>query len=182
MRDTAVRPLRHRRRALVAVIFLLAGAGSLASNLPRDGVGSGQVRPLDMPVRVSLKRAIDDAAEKLESARCREVFSDYRDGSGRTLLANLEATGMDGPSHLRNLTFAAGQYRSDCRLPNVLALASPGKGVISICGAQFLQRQRLDPGFAAALLIHEQLHALGLGENPPRSREITARVIARCGR
>jgi hypothetical protein len=33
---------------------------------------------------------------------------------------------------------------------------------------------------AEALLIHEMLHSLGLGENPPTSHQITARVRARC--
>jgi hypothetical protein len=37
------------------------------------------------------------------------------------------------------------------------------------------------PEEAEAALIHEMLHTLGLGENPPRSRDITARVRARCG-
>jgi len=29
-------------------------------------------------------------------------------------------------------------------------------------------------------IIHEMLHTLGLGENPPSSREITQRVNERC--
>jgi hypothetical protein len=36
--------------------------------------------------------------------------------------------------------------------------------------------------YVVASFIHEILHTLGLGENPPSSREITKRVIARCGR
>jgi hypothetical protein len=32
------------------------------------------------------------------------------------------------------------------------------------------------------MVIHEMLHSLGLGENPPSSREITKQVTARCGR
>jgi hypothetical protein len=35
---------------------------------------------------------------------------------------------------------------------------------------------------ADVLLIHEMLHSLGLGENPPSSREITEHVVARCGK
>jgi hypothetical protein len=35
---------------------------------------------------------------------------------------------------------------------------------------------------AAALIIHEELHSLGLAENPPSSAAITDRVISRCGR
>jgi len=38
-----------------------------------------------------------------------------------------------------------------------------------------------DPGFATNVVIHEMLHALGLGENPPTSEEITRQVVKRCG-
>jgi len=40
--------------------------------------------------------------------------------------------------------------------------------------------QRSEPGVAESLVIHEVLHTLGLGENPPASVEITRRVEARC--
>jgi hypothetical protein len=47
---------------------------------------------------------------------------------------------------------------------------------------------RVSPGPAARqasqaeiAVIHEALHTLGLGENPPDSREITRRVAERCG-
>jgi hypothetical protein len=33
---------------------------------------------------------------------------------------------------------------------------------------------------AEAVIIHEMLHTLGLGENPPSSTEITFRVLNRC--
>jgi hypothetical protein len=38
-----------------------------------------------------------------------------------------------------------------------------------------------DRAAAEIIVIHEFLHALGLGENPPTSDEITERVTARCG-
>jgi len=37
------------------------------------------------------------------------------------------------------------------------------------------------PFYAEAVIIHETLHSLGLGENPPTSDEITWRVFSRCG-
>ncbi|MFN2385275.1 MAG: hypothetical protein ABR576_03150 [Thermoanaerobaculia bacterium] len=174
---------RAARRRWAAILVVLAFcAPAPARDLPRHNARLEPPRPLDRPVRTSLARAIEQAAAKLEGARCREVFSDFRDRHGRTLQHNLDATGLAGAAHLRSLTFANGRVHGDCRLPNVLALATPGRQIIYICGPQFLQRERLDPGFTAALLIHEQLHALGLGENPPHSQEITARVISRCGR
>jgi hypothetical protein len=33
---------------------------------------------------------------------------------------------------------------------------------------------------AEAYVIHEMLHSLGLGENPPSSLAITAKVMSRC--
>lgn len=33
---------------------------------------------------------------------------------------------------------------------------------------------------AEAIVIHEMLHSLGLGENPPTSDYITSRVMERC--
>jgi hypothetical protein len=38
-----------------------------------------------------------------------------------------------------------------------------------------------DSSTSEILIIHEVLHTLGLGENPPPSADITARVMARCG-
>jgi hypothetical protein len=32
-----------------------------------------------------------------------------------------------------------------------------------------------------AMVIHEMLHSLGLGEDPPSGREINLRVLMRCG-
>ena len=34
---------------------------------------------------------------------------------------------------------------------------------------------------AVEIVLHEFLHTLGLGENPPTSRAITERVAVRCG-
>jgi hypothetical protein len=39
---------------------------------------------------------------------------------------------------------------------------------------------RRNPVHIAALLIHEMMHTLGLGENPPNAEAITARVLERC--
>ena len=37
------------------------------------------------------------------------------------------------------------------------------------------------PFYAEAVIIHETLHSLGLGENPPSSQAITHRVLQQCG-
>jgi hypothetical protein len=44
-----------------------------------------------------------------------------------------------------------------------------------------LSRNEFESGFLAeAMVIHEMLHTLGLGENPPSTFEITERVRQRC--
>jgi hypothetical protein len=51
---------------------------------------------------------------------------------------------------------------------------------VFVCAQQFVAAARRDPMVADAALIHESLHSLGLGENPPSSSEITSRVISAC--
>ena len=53
--------------------------------------------------------------------------------------------------------------------------------MVFVCGDQFVRGWRVDRWHAEVVVIHEALHTLGLGENPPSSRDITARVRERCG-
>ena len=63
----------------------------------------------------------------------------------------------------------------------VLAFTAPGSRVVRVCVEELNRINAQQPDYVVASLIHEILHTLGLGENPPSSREITARVLARCG-
>lgn len=113
---------------------------------------------------------------------CQRVFSDFRDASGRTLKQNLDTGRHTGESYLALMLFYNGNGLSRCPERSVFASTSPGSRVIYVCAPQFMEKLRRDPALAATLVIHEELHSLGLEENPPDSREITAQVIARCGR
>jgi hypothetical protein len=57
-----------------------------------------------------------------------------------------------------------------------------GSRAVFICSSRFDTQRRREPGLAAAVVIHEELHSLGLAENPPTSEEITFAVLAHCGR
>jgi len=105
----------------------------------------------------------------------------YPDGSGRTLAQNLEAIGHTAQIHLSWIIFRNGADKSLCLRSGVLAGTNPGERIVYLC-AQFKYIARTDPGYAAALIIHEELHSLGLSENPPSSEQITDRVVSRCGR
>ena len=126
-------------------------------------------------------KAVRGASLKLREAQCNQVFSDFRDSRGRTLQQNLQDRGETGESFLRWLIFYNGDAESVCREARTAAATNPGARMVHVCPNQFIQAQLATPGRAAVLIIHEELHALGLKENPPTSAEITAIVISRCG-
>ena len=68
------------------------------------------------------------------------------------------------------------------RQSDILAFTSRGSRVIYLCGRDFMRTAQRTPEDGRAVVIHEMLHSLGLGENPPSSREITRRVRERCWR
>jgi hypothetical protein len=134
----------------------------------------------------ALERAVTEAAReaqrKLALPSCQLVFSDFRSVDGRRLTEVLNHLGQDARTYFRGLDFYDGNGRPICATRDILASTIPGSRAVFVCSIQFLNRSHSDRGLAAVLLIHEELHALGLGENPPSSREITQKVIQRCGK
>ena len=123
------------------------------------------------------------AARRFGSPACALVLEDFPDErTGRRLAESLTAYGQTANEYLGSLAYRLGPAAGPCDNPQIDAYTSPGSRTIFICREQFLRRQRSSEGFAANILIHETLHSLGLGENPPTPSEITARVDARCGR
>jgi hypothetical protein len=72
------------------------------------------------------------------------------------------------------------QATRGCR--DTIAYTAPGSRVVFLCAPAIERAWRENPDHLVASLIHEMLHTLGLGENPPSSAEITARVLSGCGR
>jgi len=129
---------------------------------------------------IALHWAVVGARQRLEQPACGSLFAEYSDASGRTLQENLEARGETGGTYLARILFADGTGRPRCGGDEAYAFTTPGKRVVYICGRAFKGMAARDPVRAQAIVIHEALHTLGLGENPPSSSEITARVLARC--
>src|SRR5262249_42403983 len=100
----------------------------------------------------------------------------------RTLQQVLDSLGETSQTYFRALVFYDGSGRVPCASATTVAFTSPGSRAVFLCAANFLATAHRDAGYASALLIHEELHALGLGENPPTSGQITARVVDRCGK
>ncbi len=177
----------ERDRATKSRVFpILLGALALAAWGPVvvASDNSGQVTVLGR-VDPALIRLVNDvvprAAEKLRGEKCRRILSEYRDAGGRTLEENVTAQGESASSYLRWLVFVNAAEEGFCVRGSQIASTNPKDRIIRLC-APFQRIARSDPGYAAALMIHEELHSLGLGENPPSSYEITRKVVERCGR
>jgi hypothetical protein len=126
--------------------------------------------------------ALEKAAEWLSFPKCQQVLSDFTKPNGEHLTASLTALGVTSSEYLRLILFEDGIERGACRREGILAVTSPGSRVVHVCGEDFMRAAQRKPDEAAAVVIHEALHSLGLGENPPSSREITYRVTHRCWR
>jgi hypothetical protein len=127
--------------------------------------------------------AVRGAHRRLADPGCQAVFSDFTESSGRKLQDVLDERGETGQSHLRRLFFYDGVEARSCRVaPGALAFTAPGSHVVLVCNQWFREAFATNPSKVEAAIIHESLHTLGLGENPPSSHEITARVMERCFR
>src|SRR5512140_1279606 len=132
-----------------------------------DSVRSGLVLPARGPVTRYVSGAAAIAIGRLKKPECATVLSDFRDSQGHSLKENLESLRMTEPEFFLSLRFVEGSHVALCNRAEVAAGTTPGRRVIAVCVATFDNLQREHPGLAADVLIHEMLHALGLGENPP---------------
>jgi hypothetical protein len=131
---------------------------------------------------MAVQRAWMGARLRLAAPACRQVLSDFRADAYRRPLAEVpELLGVSLEEHMDGLTFVDGSRKGRCSSSSVLAFTRLGDDTIHVCASQFKQATRNDPAYAEVVLIHELLHTLGLGEDPPTSLEITAQVRERCG-
>jgi hypothetical protein len=107
------------------------------------------------------------------------VLSDFHDARGRSLVENLSQWAVGPAKYLRMVPFVDGSGEPRCHRKDVMLVCVPNVPRVAVCPA-FAAVQRLRPADASIMVIHEVLHTLGLGEDPPTSSEITRRVEARC--
>ena len=176
----------RKRGGLWSVAFLMTWVCSVAAL--RD-VGAADDTIEAAPFRVAVphtevaqavKRALAGADRLLAAPACREVLTDFRDASGRTLKEVLDGSEVSARGYLRWILYSDGRGLKPCDSKAVLAVTQPGSRVVFICPTAFFEAMSGSPEDVEATLIHEMLHSLGLGENPPRSRDITERVRVRC--
>lgn len=162
------------------IAFCLAAACAAAAAYAAPPPPPVSVRIGDAFLASIVRRSVDGAAGRLDRPRCQRIFDEFHDGEGRALSVNLAALGDDGRAFLgRLLIYDAGEHELCAR--GALAITHPGSRVVFVCGGTFRRAYLSQPGLAQAVIIHEALHSLGLGENPPSSQAITARVLSRCG-
>jgi hypothetical protein len=130
----------------------------------------------------AVRSAFAGASRRLENRRCGSIFSSprLRDATGRALHERFVALRTDAVSYMGWLVFADGSERKPCQTEGVLAFTHPGSRVVYVCGPRFRRAWMADPRSTEAVIIHEALHTLGLGENPPSSADITGMVRSYC--
>jgi hypothetical protein len=168
------------RRVFVRLLLL-----SLSLEAPREtrAGDDGFVLRSQLPPgaqHTALRHAVMGARQRLGRPECQRVFSEFKDAAGRPLQEKLDAQGWTAASYLGLIVFADGARLRRCQNPNIFAMTDPGSRVVHVCGRQFAFVDENNASQTEAMLIHEELHSLGLGENPPSSKEITERVLAMC--
>jgi hypothetical protein len=132
-----------------------------------------------------VERARAGAAKRLLDPQCLAILDEFKDANGDTLRRKLDGLGLTASGYLRQVPFVDGSGLRSCRPEGVLMVASPGRATVYVCPAGSVSRLSREairhPPRAEFALIHEMLHTLGLGENPPSSEHITRRVERRCG-
>jgi hypothetical protein len=174
-------PPRASRSGLAALAALL-----LVTSLSRaqETAGSSTAVPTLHPpgLNAIVRMAVIEAHRRLGGLQCQQIFSDFKDASDHALKAKLVGLGQTGQSYLGWIWFVDGGSEGRCKEADVTAFTSPGSQVVRFCGDRFTRAiTRRGIGFLATAVIHEELHSLGLGEDPPSSVEITRRVEFRCG-
>jgi hypothetical protein len=167
-------PRTHRRLVLSLLLC--------AAFLPEAAATAEPLR-VQVPHQAgsAVQRALLSARRRLSGESCRRVLSDFDSVlTGGSLGAVLERRGGTAEGHLDSLVFKDGSGHPRCARPEILAFTSVGSSTVFVCSRSFVRVAGRDPALAEMVLIHEALHTLGLGENPPTSGEITARIEDRC--
>jgi hypothetical protein len=152
----------------------IAALGSVAG--PFAGMERwSRVEGLDPIVASKLRHAMDRASELLEEESCESLVDEFTDRHGRPLRDQLVRLGVSVTDYLELIVFREGAARGDA-----IAYTSPGSRVVFVHGPSVERAALNNPSHLVATVIHEMLHTLGLGENPPTSSDITARILARC--
>jgi hypothetical protein len=178
--------MRSRNGFLWTLAVVSVAAGRLLA-APAGGQDSRTIDPSwprifvkDLYVRDAVAKSLDGASEWLKTPECQSLFSEFADRRGRPLKERLAELNMGPVDYLRVVVFEDGAAHRQCSVEGVLAFTTIESRVVHVCGRVFARAWRREALDARATVIHEVLHSLGLGENPPAPQYITSRVRQLC--
>jgi hypothetical protein len=163
-------------RCAFSVALFIVGWGSLLPAAAENETGLALRPNLMFADRQSVHRAVHLAIARLARPSCAAIFEEFLLPDGRTVQSELDRRAIGPREFVQSLLFVDGSRATACQNGRSVLITTPGSLLIRVCpGFAQLSSRRL-----ASLVIHEALHALGLGEDPPSSRDITNRVERRC--
>lgn len=165
----------YRVLACAALVTALLAGRASAAQTPEF------FRFRDIETLVAVRLAVEGATTRLARPGCQDLFADFADESGQRLSTKLVATEKRPADAFGSLRFLDDRGAPQCRGRGTLAFTQTGSWFIRVCGAQFRHAFQRNRTATEIIVIHEFLHALGLGEDPPTSQAITERVNVRCG-
>ena len=169
----------------LARVFAVAGLLLSPTNATR-AIGTtpcddwSNIRIKDAYTRDAATRALEGASQWLARPKCQTLFLEFTDERNLPLMTRLRELNTDPDGYLRMVLFLDGAQSATCRRQGVLAFTAQGSRVVYLCGRDFERAWHRDAAEVQAAVIHEMLHSLGLGENPPTPRAITYRIQQLC--
>ena len=130
------------------------------------------IRIPDPLARRATIAALESASAQFADADCRRILTDFDDGNGRSLADRLSSVAVDVHVYLTMVTFIDDSRHKRCA-SGVLVFTAPGSRVVRVCAEELRRINAQQADYVVATIIHEILHTLGLGENPPSSREMS---------
>ena len=169
MRDHGRRPA-----ASLLPLFLFLAVPPLAR-------AQASLSPLPPNEAQRVEFAREGAMRRLKDPACHGLLEEFRDARDQPLRVKLGSFGVSADQYLAMLPFLDGSERPLCQRGQSELLTVRGVARVVVC-KPFLQTVDRERATAEVYVIHEMLHTLGLGENPPTSQQITQAVKRRCAR
>jgi hypothetical protein len=150
------------RRILLAVAVVVTGAKGVRTE------PAVLLKFISTEAKMAVTHAVAGATRRLEQPECQRVFADF-------------SLAVPAAGQFAAVRFVDDPDAAKCRPgSHTLAFTEPGARVVHICGRRFEDVHRANPTLAEVIIVHELLHVLGLGEDPPTSAAITLQVATRC--